>query len=158
MTFAGVKFLFFLLSFVIGVVSTAVLFAITYNLFINPSSDSANTWTIVLLVISSILAIIIVIVTYKFTYNLAVPVIAALAGAFGFYMIYQVSGLATKIKSGQVWVQLGFSIIGGLVGIFIGIKVQFVVKTIGSAFIGAFLCAIGVSFYFGNLITKEGQE
>lgn len=110
------------------------------------------------MVVSVVLAIVIVLLTYKFTYNLAVPVIAALAGAFGFYMIFQVSGLATKIKTGQVWVQLGFSILGGLVGIFIGIKVQFVVKTVGSAFIGAFMCCIGASFYLGHLITKEGQE
>lgn len=158
MTFAGAKFLFFLLSFVIGIFTTSVMFAITYNLFINPASDSANTWTIVLLAISAVLAIILVIFTYKFTSKLGVPIISALAGVFGFLMIYQVTGIAGKISSGQIWVQLGFCIIGGLIGIFIGLKVQFVVKTVGTAFIGANLVAVGASFYFHNLITKEGQE
>jgi len=35
--------------------------------------------------------------------------------------------------------------------VFIGIKTQFAVKTIGTAFIGAFLVTIGISMYVGHL-------
>jgi len=93
MTFAGAKLLFVLLGFVIGFASTAVLFLITYNLFIDPANSSAKGWTIALLVISFIIGLILVFLFYKFLKDLAIPIVAALAGAFGFYMIYQVTGV-----------------------------------------------------------------
>lgn len=67
MAFAGAKFLFVVISFVIGFVSAAVIFGLTYNLFIDPSSKSGRTWTVILLVVSVLLAILVVFFTYKFT-------------------------------------------------------------------------------------------
>jgi len=106
MTFAGVKFIFIVLALNIGLISAGILFIIPYNLFINPESSSAKGWTIALLVIASILAIVIVVLTYKFTKALAVPIMAGIAGAFGFYLIYKVSGLGNKVSSstGALWI------------------------------------------------------
>lgn len=88
MTFAGAKFIFLMLGFVIGFVSTVIIFLITYNLFIDPANSSARDWTIALLTTSSIVGLILVVCFYKFLKDLAIPIIAALAGGFGFYMIY----------------------------------------------------------------------
>lgn len=158
MTFAGAKFLFIALSFVIGFTIASVFFLITYNLFVNPESSSSTGWTIGLLVGSILIAIITVGLTYKFTYNLAVPIIAGIAGAFGFFMIFTVTGLGGKLNGGKVWVEIAFAVVGAIIGIIVGWKLQFVVKTVGTAIIGSFIFVVGVSFYAGGLNTHNGMK
>lgn len=92
MTFSGAKFLFICVAIQIGLFCSALLFAMTYNLFINPENSSAHGWTIALLVISILLASLIVWLSYKILYKIAVPVIAGLGGAFGFMMLYALTG------------------------------------------------------------------
>lgn len=158
MTFAGAKFLFIVISALIGFIVSTVSFALTYNLFIDPSSSSAKNWTIGLLVVSIILALVIVFLTYKLTYKLAVPIIAASAGSFAFYFIYQVTGIGNKVEHGGLYIELAFTGVGGIIGLFIGKKIQFAVKTIGTAFIGAALFTFGVSQYAGHLEQRAGEE
>jgi len=74
-----------------------------------------------------------------------------MAGAFGFFMIYQVTGIGGKVKSGAIYIEIVFAVVGALIGLFVGSKLQFAVKTIGTAFIGAFLFTLGVSQYAGHL-------
>jgi len=81
-----------------------------------------------------------------------------MAGAFGFFMIYQVTGIGGKVKSGAIYIEIVFAVVGALIGLFVGSKLQFAVKTIGTAFIGAFLFTLGVSQYAGHLQQQPDEE
>jgi len=157
MAFAGAKFLFIVISLCLGLFISAILFLVTYGLFIDPTSPKAKTITIVLLVVSVITSIIIMVLSYKITYKFAVPAVAGLAGALAGYMLYNVSGIGNKVDKGAIWIQLAFAVVGGAVGLFVGKKLQFYVKTIGTAFIGAVMIILGVSFYLGHLVPNKGD-
>jgi len=67
MTFAGAKFLFIVISLSLGIISTTVIFFISYALFIDPESENAKTITIVLLIVAIIVSIVLTVFGYKFT-------------------------------------------------------------------------------------------
>lgn len=151
MAFSGAKFLFYMISINVCLISTTILFMISYSMFIDPSNPKATGYTVALLVGSIILGIVIAVFTYKFTQKLAIPIVSAMAGGFLFVIIYNVTSIQ------NYWALLGFLVLGGIVGLFIGFKVQYAVKTVGTALMGAFIFIYGVQSYGASVIKDNGE-
>lgn len=141
MTFAGHQFLFYVLSLVIGVAVTGIAFFLNYNLFIDVHSSSSKTWTIILLILSIAFGVAFVIFTHDFNKQRAIPIVASCAGVFGGLSLFHFLWFSS------FWIKLIFIIGGAFAGSYVGNKFQPLVKTVGTAFIGAILVLFGISHF-----------
>jgi hypothetical protein len=143
MTYAGAKFLFVAISFMVASGVSAFSFMLIFNLFVpvNASAGVAGFLLFACIVLGGVVTYL----TYKVTTKAAVPVIAGFCGLFLLWTLYGLTGLRIKV------VRALFCVAGFALGAFLGHKAQAYVKTIGTAFIGANIIILGVSMYAGNI-------
>jgi len=142
MAFAGAKFLPGLFAATIGVFVTVAFYAICNNLFFTLKTGTGIK--VFVLIIALGLSVAASYFGYKFASNWAVSVVAALAGAMGFKLLLSLCGVMND------WAQLAAIILGAVAGAFIGRKVTYYVRTIGTAFLGSYILMRGCGFVFGG--------
>jgi hypothetical protein len=142
MTFAGAKFLVFVVAVLVGILVDVVLFMLSYNLFF--ANDTKAGVTIGVLVFTTLVGIVAAIFAHKLAKNWAVSIIAAWAGiAIGITLI-KVFGVENTMVS------LVTAILFAVLGFYLGKKLNKFVKTAGTAIIGSFLLVRGVGSYLGG--------
>ena len=150
MCFAGRKFVFIVLGSVIGFVAFAVLFGLSYALFL-PVDISTGLLAGVIFV-CALIGGALSYGTFKFTKAYTVQILAGVAGAVIFVM------LGKMAKLHKAYFTYIFAIIGAAVGVFLGTKFNKVVKSGATALIGSYLMVWGVGQYApgypGNLNIK----
>jgi len=142
MTFAGAHFLFQLVSTFVAMITTIVLYLIISNLFFG--NKTAAWMKVIVLVLALTVGAGAFYVSYKFGQRFAIPIVAGAGGAFGFKLISNVAGLRNEYAA------IAVMVFGIIAGVFIGIKFNFYVKTIGTAFLGAYIFTRGAGFFFGG--------
>ena len=142
MTFAGAHFLFQLVSTFVAMITTIVLYLIISNLFFG--NKTAAWLKVIVLLLALAVGSGAFYFSYKFGQRFAIPIVAGAGGAFGFKLISNVAGVRNEYAAIAVLVA------GVVAGVFIGIKFNFYVKTIGTAFLGAYIFTRGAGFFFGG--------
>ena len=134
----GSKFLFYVFALINGIAITAVLFMISYSLFIPVDT---HTWFLVATFVGcAILRGAIAILTYKFTKAFTVQI---LAGVTGFLVVYMV----TKPLHLKFIPQAILVILAAALGVFLGQKLKRFVKAASTAIVGSFLFVRGIGCY-----------
>lgn len=109
MTFAGAKFLVFVVAVLVGILVDVVLFMLSYNLFF--ASDTKAGVTIGVLVFTTLVGIVAAIFTHKVAEKYAVSIIAAWAGiAIGITLIkvFGVENTMVSLATAILFAVLGF--------------------------------------------------
>ena len=145
-TYAGARFLFAVLSFIIALLVTSVSFLLIFNLFISITAPAIQVYGVLVLCI--LIGVIVTSVTYEVTGKATIPIIAGICGVFAMLAIYNSTILSTSLDSPLV--KILFCLCGFALGAHFGHKAQFSFKTIGTAFIGAHIIIHGISFYYGH--------
>ena len=150
MCFAGRKFIFQVLGAVIGFVAFAVLFGLSYAMFL--PVDVSTGLLAGVIVVCVILGGLISWGTFKFTKAYTVQILAGVAGAVIFVM------LGKMAKLHKAYFTYIFAILGAGLGVFLGNKFHKVVKSVATALIGSYLLVWGIGQYApgypGNLNIK----
>jgi len=114
MTYAGAKFLFIVLSFLVATITASVSFLMIFNLFVPVTASKGTVGGI--LAACAILGGVVTFLTYKITIKAAVPVIAGICGLFGLLALYRLTGLHIPV------VRILFCVGGFALGAFFGAK------------------------------------
>lgn len=88
--------------------------------------------------------------SYKLTIRFAIPIVAGGAGAFGFKLLTNVAGLRNE------YAVIAILVLGAVLGVYIGYKLNEFVRTIGTAFLGSYMLVRGAGFFFGGF--PEGAD
>jgi len=115
MTYAGAKFLFIVLSFMVAILTSSISFLMIFNLFVPVTASKGTVGGI--LAGCAILGGVVTFLTYKITIKAAVPVIAGLCGLFGLRALYGLTGLHIPV------VRILFCVAGFALGAFFGQKI-----------------------------------
>tara|TARA_B110001450_G_C17618465_1_gene480214 strand:+ start:348 stop:1511 length:1164 start_codon:yes stop_codon:yes gene_type:complete len=142
MTFAGAKFLFQLVSAFVTGITFIVFYSICSNLFFD--AKTAAWMKVIVLILALALGVAAAYFSYKLTTKFAIPIVAGAGGAFGFKLITNVAGIRNEYAA------LAIMIVGIAVGVFLGMKLNFYVKTIGTAFLGSYMFTRGLGYVFGG--------
>ena len=142
MTFAGCKFLYQFVSTFIGIIITMVFYLVISNLFFGVKTTVGPK--VGLIVVALALGSAGVYFSYKFSRRFAIPIIAAGAGAFGFKLLSNVAGIRNEYAA------IGILVLGAVAGAFLGYKLNHLVRTVGTAFLGAYILTRGAGFFFGG--------
>jgi len=142
MTFYGSQFILYLVSGFVSVAALVIVYFIIANLFFD-NKTAAWMKVIVLLVAISVAAGAFYL-AYKFAKEFAVPIIAGGGGAFGFKLISNIAGLRNEYAA------IAVMVVGAAAGVALGWKFNKWVKTIGTAFLGAYVFIRGTGYVFGG--------
>lgn len=148
MTFAGAYFLYQLVASFAAIVVTIIFYLAVSNLLFDDATKPG--WKIALMVLSVALGGFGAFFFYKFSVLYAVPIIAGGAGAFGFKLLTNVAGVRNE------YAVIAILVAGAAIGVFIGYKLNEWVRTIGTAFLGAYMAIRGTGFVFGGF--PEGTD
>ena len=141
MTFHGAKFVQFVASFLVGLGATAVVFAIGYNCL--PSNVHAYVLYVVI-ALAIIVGVVVSKLTWKFIEEYLMSIVAAFGCVSGLLLVCGAFHLDNKYaKAGVIFFGIGF-------GAWVGKKLGKVVRTTGTAFIGAFMTTRGISLFVGG--------
>jgi hypothetical protein len=139
MCFAGSKFLFWIITTLIFVVSDALMFLLAFNLFIDLKSPTGLV--IGVLCFTTVVAGLIAYFGNKAAQKLAVPILGGCAGA----ALLDITVKTFDVTN--VYVNMAALVIGGAGGAYAGLHLDRHVKTISTAIIGSFLFFRGLGFY-----------
>ena len=142
MTFAGAKFLFQLVSAFVTLITSIVFYLVISNVFFD--AKTAAWLRIITLIIALAAGLGAAFLSYKLSIKFAIPIIAGAGGAFGFKLISNVAGIRNEYAA------IAFLIVGVAVGVYLGMKLNVFVKTIGTAFLGSYILTRGAGFFFGG--------
>lgn len=142
MTFAGAKFLFQLVSAVVTLIVTTVFYLFVSNLFFTLTTGTGLK--VGLLIAAIGLGLGAAYLSYRFTVRWAVPIVAGAGGAFGFKLLSNLAEIRNE------YAVISILILGAVGGVFIGIKLNEFVRTIGTAFLGSYILIRGFGFFFGG--------
>jgi len=90
MTYAGAKFLFIVLSFLVATITTSLTFLVVFNLFV--PNDASKGAVGGMLFACVLIGGVVTFLTYKITVKAAVPVLAGICGLFGLLALYGLTG------------------------------------------------------------------
>ena len=142
MTFAGAKFLFQLVSAFVTLITSIVFYLVISNVFFD--AKTAAWLRIITLIIALAAGLGAAFLSYKLSIKFAIPIIAGAGGAFGFKLISNVAGIRNEYAA------IAFLIVGVAAGVYLGMKLNVFVKTIGTAFLGSYILTRGAGFFFGG--------
>jgi hypothetical protein len=142
MTFAGAKFLFQLVSAFVTMITSILFYTVCSNLFFD--AKTAAWLKVIVLLLALALGVAAAYFSYKLTTKFAIPIVAGAGGAFGFKLIASVAGIRNE------YAVIAILVVGIAAGIFLGMKLNFYVKTIGTAFLGSYMFTRGLGFMFGG--------
>lgn len=142
MTFAGAKFLFQLVSAFVTCITSIVFYLLISNIFFD--AKTADWLRIITLIIALAAGLGAAFLSYKLSVKFAIPIIAGAGGAFGFKLISNVAGIRNEYGA------IAFLIVGVVAGVYLGMKLNVFVKTIGTAFLGSYILTRGAGFWFGG--------
>lgn len=142
MTFYGSQFILWLVSGFISVAALVVTYFIIANLFFD--NKTAAWMKVIVLLVALSVAVGAFYLAYKFAEKFAVPIIAGAGGAFGFKLISNIAGLRNEIAA------IAIMVVGAAAGVALGIRFNKWVKTIGTAFLGAYVFIRGTGYVFGG--------
>jgi len=142
MVFFGSRFIQLLGAFLVGLLITGVVFGIGFN-FLPP--HHTKLWVLILLLLVGIaFGVLGAKLAWNFIKNWVVSIMAAAAVAV---MVLMILGVANVTN---LYIKMAALFVGMLSGGFIGKKLNKLIKTFGTAFIGSFLVVRGVSFFLGG--------
>jgi len=136
LTFAGRKLLIPAFAFLVFLAVTGILFMVSYNFM--PSGYVVPVWLAVLLAGSMVCGGVVAWFTKRFAEEWSMALLAAWGGVVLGLLIAKMVG----VRSGAA--SLGIAVAGGLVGGYLGRKMNHLVKCLGTAFVGSFLVVRGV--------------
>jgi len=143
MTFAGAKFIEYLGAFLVGLAVTGFTFGVGFNLL--PPHHTKLFELILLLAFGILLGAVAAHFAWAFIKNgWAVSIMAGFAAVVLVLMLCGVADVQ------NFYVKIVSIVVGLIVGAYIGKKLQKIIKTFGTAFIGAFLTVRGASFFLGG--------
>jgi hypothetical protein len=146
MTFAGAKFLFQIFAGLVFLLTTSGLFMVTYNFFLPVTSSIAVVATVG--VLAAAIGVAVAIFTYKFAKDWAVTLLAAWGGIVAAVVILNLVGV-TNATLGIL-----ICVVAAISAGFVGKKMNKLVRTSGTAFVGAGLVIKGITFY----LTKTPED
>jgi len=150
MCFLGRKFIFQVFGAIVGFVFFAILFALSYALFL--PIDVSTGLLAGVIVVCAALGGVITFFTYKFTKAYTVQILAGVAGAVIFIMLGKLARLDKELYN------FILAVLGAGLGVFLGNKFKNIVKSVATALIGSYLLTWGIGQYApgypGNLNLK----
>lgn len=149
MTFAGSKFVFYVLGVSVAFFSSTILFLLCYGLFLTPETTSGTI--IGVWVVTALIGVGFGVLAYKICFNVIVQVLSAIVGiVFGFMLTsaFHLHG------AGQIAVIVVFAI----GAVFVGHKLRRFIRSGATALIGAFLLIRGISYYAGGLDQDDLED
>lgn len=142
MAFAGAKFLFLAFASLIFLAISAIVFMICYSLL--PASSVTPVALGGSLVASMLVGGGAAFVSFKFAKEWAVPLLAAWGGLVLGLIAAEVAG----VTGGTAPLLMGVA--GAVICGYLGRKMNRMVRSVGTAFVGSFLIARGVACYVGG--------
>jgi len=142
MTFKGAKFIQFLGAFLVGLVITGIVFGMGFNFL--PPHHTNLLELIVLLAVGIFFGVLAGYFAWGFIQKCIVPMMAGFAALVLVLMLLSIADIE------NFYFKLVAVFVGILAGGYIGNKVNKIVKTFGTAFIGSFLIVRGSSFFIGG--------
>ena len=140
MTFAGAKFLFYLVAVCIAFFVTIAFYLFFSNLFFGPSTEIGLK--VFVLILALAFGGTAAYFGYKFTRAWAIAIVAAGAGVMAFKLLLSLCGVMNN------YVECVYFLAGAVIGALIGKKFNNFVRTIGTAFIGSYILMRGFGFIF----------
>ena len=147
MTFAGAKFLVQLFSVLVCLFVTSGTFLIIYNFFLPHESINIGI-LVVIFICTGFLGYMVAHFTKKFAEEWATTLLAAWGGIVVIMQLMKIG----QITNGTMLIT--GAIAGAFIGSYLGKQLNDIVKSFGTAFIGAFFVIKGVSFYIGGFPTE----
>lgn len=143
MTFFGARFILYVFSGLCGLLGSAALFFLCYNLVLDEKTATKGN-LIGVLVVAFIIGLAVSYLAYKFAKNWAIAIIAAWGGIAVFVPVSKVIGLH------GTWPSIGAAVLGAALGFYVGKRFNVYVRSIGTSVIGAFLATRGLGSLIGN--------
>ena len=150
MTFAGAKLLFQIFGGLVFLLTTSGLFMIIYNFFLPVTSSGYIVSAVA--VFASAIGILLAIFTYKFAKEWAVTLLAAWGGIILSMVIVSLAGITNATLS------ILLAVICAIAAGYFGKKMDKIVRTAGTSFVGAGLVIKGVSFYLATTPEASAQN
>ena len=147
-TFAGAKFLIQGFSALVFLLTTSIVFLIGYNLL--PLTSSMGLLVGVFL-LAALIGIAVAYFSFKFAQDWAVCLLAAWGGIVLALIICKIVGVTSPT------VELVVVIVGALVCGYLGKQMNKFIRSLGTAFVGAFLLVRGIAFYAGGYPDEVDQ-
>lgn len=153
MTFFGAKFLFQVFGIIIGTVVAAILFLLSYALFLPLDAETGLVAgvSVACIVLGGLAAYF----SYRFTKAFTVQILGAVGGVVVFLM------LAKALKQNKKWIPIIFAVLGAALGWFLAHKLRHLVKAGATSLVGSFLLVRGVGFYapgFPNELNTNAKD
>lgn len=139
MTYAGAKFLFQIFGGLVFLLTTSGLFMTIYNFFLPVSSSIYIVSTVG--VFAAAMGVLMAIFTYKFAKEWAVTLLAAWGGIIAAMVIISIAGITNST------VTILIAVLAAVAAGYVGKKMNKLVRTAGTAFVGAGLVIKGVTCY-----------
>ena len=143
MTFFGARFIFQVFAFLVFLLVTGIFFLTSYNFFL---SDKHTTTTVLVIVLVAGMALggLVSYGTYKFAKAWTVTILGAWAGIAIFLTIAKLANLNKPSES------ILAAVLGALLGGYVGKKLNRLIRSVGTALIGAYITTRGVGCYAGG--------
>jgi hypothetical protein len=139
MTFAGAKLLFQIFGGLVFLLTSTILFMIIYNFFLPVDASIGIILGVVVVAIA--VGVGMAICSYKFSKEWAVPLLAAWGGIILAMLVVGIANISNGYAIMALYV--GFAVGAG----YVGKKMNKLVRTTGTAFVGAGIVMKGVSMY-----------
>lgn len=139
LAFAGAKLILHAFTFLTFLGVTGLLFMVAYNLM--PAGSMSPMILGVLLAVAAVAGGLVAWFTKKFADEWAMALLAAWGGVVVGLIIAKMAGIQSGIAC------LAMAVGGGLLGGYLGRKMNHVAKCIGAAFVGSFLVVRGVGMF-----------
>ena len=149
MCFYGRKFLFVLVGLTVGFASTAIIFGVSYALFLPLDTETPLLAGVIL--ISVALGFTLAYLTFKFTKTHATSILSAIGGVVIALMILKIFAVKSSI------ITIAVAVLGAAAGFFIGKKFQNLLKAVSTALIGSFFIVRGFGCYLPGWSTDMGD-
>lgn len=143
MTFFGAKFVFQVFAFLVFLLVSGIFFLISYNFFLS-DKHTTTTVLVIILIAGMVLGGLVSYGTYKFAKAWTVTILGAWAGMVIFLTLSKLAGLN---KSSEAILA---AVLGAFVGGYVGKKLNRLVRSVGTALIGAYITTRGVGAYAGG--------
>jgi len=142
MVFAGSRFIQLLGAFIVGLSICGIVFGIGFNFL--PPQHTKMLELIILLIVGIAVGALAAKLAWNFIKNWVVSIMAAAAVAV---LVLMVLGIANVSNA---YIKIAALFLGMLAGGYVGKKLNKLIKTFGTAFIGSFLTVRGASFFIGR--------